>query len=61
VKKLPIETQNIGRRKLKMPNNSIDLAELKIPSSSNRLQIDRWRIFKWNSGNVFEVKIIDYY
>ena len=75
VKKLPIEIQNIGRRKLRMLNNSVDLADLKIPPS-NRLEKlsgkikefysirinDQWRIiFKWNSGNAFEVEIIDYH
>ena len=75
VKKLPNEIQNIGRRKLRMLNNSINLADLRIPPS-NRLEKlsgnfkdfysirinDQWRIvFKWNSGNAFEVKIIDYH
>ena len=58
-----------------MINNSVDLADLRIPSS-NRLEKlsgklkdfysirinDQWRIvFKWNSGNAFEVEIIDYH
>ena len=75
VKKLPIEIQNIGRRKLRMLNNSVDLADLRIPPS-NRLEKlsgklkgfysirinDQWRIiFTWNSGNAFEVEIIDYH
>ena len=75
VKKLPMEIQNIGRRKLRMLNNSVDLTDLKIPPS-NRLEKlagklkefysirinDQWRIiFKWNSGNAFEVEIIDYH
>jgi proteic killer suppression protein len=75
VKKLPVEIQNIGRRKLRMINNSIDLSDLRIPPS-NRLEKlagklkefysirinDQWRIiFKWNSGNAFEVEIIDYH
>jgi proteic killer suppression protein len=75
VKKLPNEIQNIGRRKLRMLNNSVDLADLKIPPS-NRLEKlsgnlkdfysirinDQWRIvFKWSSGNAFEVEIIDYH
>lgn len=75
VKKLPNEIQNIGRRKLRMLNNSIDLADLRIPPS-NRLEKlsgnlkdfysirinDQWRIiFKWNSGNAFEVEITDYH
>ena len=75
VKKLPLEIQNIGRRKLRMLNNSINLADLRIPPS-NRLEKlsgklkdfysirinDQWRIiFKWNSGNAFDVEIIDYH
>lgn len=75
VKKLPMEIQNIGRRKLRMLNNSFGLSDLRIPPS-NRLEKlagklkefysirinDQWRIiFKWNSGNAFEVEIIDYH
>lgn len=75
VKKLPIEIQNIGRRKLRMLNNSVDLVDLRVPPS-NRLEKlsgqlkefysirinDQWRIiFKWNSGSAFEVEIIDYH
>lgn len=75
VKTLPLEIQNIGRRKLRMLNNSIDLADLRIPPS-NRLEKlggklkefysirinDQWRIiFKWKAGNSLEVKIIDYH
>ena len=75
VKKLPGEIQNIGRRKLRMLNNSVNLADLRIPPS-NRLEKlsgklkdfysirinDQWRIvFLWNAGNALEVKIIDYH
>jgi len=75
VKKLPNEIQNIGRRKLRMLNNSIDLSDLRIPPS-NRLEKlsgkmkefysirinDQWRIiFKWNGGNASFVEIIDYH
>jgi len=73
VEKLPIEIQNVGRRKLRMINNSVDIGDLRIPPA-NRLEKlagqlknyysirinDQWRIiFKWNSGNAFEVEIID--
>lgn len=75
VKKLPIEIQNIGRRKLRMINNSLDIGDLRIlPANTvekltGRLKNfysirinDQWRIiFKWNSGNAFEVEIIDYH
>jgi proteic killer suppression protein len=75
VKKLPIEVQNIGRRKLRMINNSVDFRDLSIPPA-NRLEKlsgklkeyysirinNQWRIiFKWNNGNALEVKIIDYH
>ena len=75
VKKIPNEIQEIGRRKLRMLNNSVNLIDLKIPSS-NRLEKlagkikefysirinDQWRIiFKWKSGNASDVEIIDYH
>lgn len=73
-KKKSPEIQQIGRRKLRMLNNSVDLIDLRIPPS-NRLEKlagklkefysirinDQWRIiFKWKSGNAFEAEIIDY-
>lgn len=75
VSKLPQEIQAIGRRKLRMLNNSQNLADLRIPPS-NRLEKlsgnlkefysirinDQWRIiFKWFDGNASEVTIIDYH
>ena len=72
---MPIEIQKLGRRKLRMLNNSIDIADLQIPPS-NRLEKltgklsglysirinKQWRvIFQWNNGNAFEVEIIDYH
>ncbi len=75
INKLPNEIQEISRRKLRMLNNSQNIADLRIPPS-NRLEKlsaklkdfysirinDQWRIiFKWNSGNAFEVKITDYH
>jgi proteic killer suppression protein len=75
IKRLPNEIQEIGRRKLRMLNNSQNLTDLQIPPS-NRLEKlkgnlkdfysirinDQWRIvFKWNAGNASEVEIIDYH
>lgn len=75
VKKPSIEIQEIGRRKLRMLHNSIDINDLKIPPS-NRLEKlkgnlkdfysirinNQWRIiFKWENNNAFEVEIIDYH
>ena len=37
VKKLPIEVQKIGRRKLRMINNSVNIADLRIPPA-NKLE-----------------------
>ena len=73
--KLPLEVQKIGRRKLRMLNNSYDINDLRIPPA-NRLEKlsgnlaefysirinDKWRIiFKWSQGHAFEVQIIDYH
>ncbi len=75
VSKLPNEVQEIGRRKLRMLNNSQNMNDLKIPPS-NRLEKlsgnlrdfysirinDQWRIiFKWQNGNATEVSIVDYH
>jgi proteic killer suppression protein len=75
VKVLPGEIQEIGRRKLRMLNNSQNMGDLMVPPS-NRLEKlsgalknfysirinDQWRIvFKWDNGNAFEVEILDYH
>jgi toxin HigB-1 len=75
VKKLPIEIQAAGRRKLRMLNNSQNIADLMIPPSNKLEKLkgslkdfysirinNQWRvIFKWNNGKAFEVEIIDYH
>ena len=75
VKKLPNEVQQIGRRKLRMLNNSQNIMDLTIPPSNKLEKLkgslkdfysirinDQWRIiFKWNAGNASEVEIIDYH
>ena len=73
--KLPLEVQKVGRRKLRMLNNSLDINDLRIPPS-NRLEKltgnfsgfysirinHQWRlIFKWLEGHSFDVQIIDYH
>ncbi len=73
IKKIPIEIQQTGRRKLRMLNNSQNIADLMIPPS-NRLEKlsgklndcysirinDQWRIiFKWENNHSYEVEIID--
>jgi len=75
VKKMPLDIQNVGRRKLRMLNNSQDLSDLRIPPS-NRLEKltgklkdfysirinKQWRvIFKWSRGNASNVEIVDYH
>lgn len=75
VKKMPLEIQNIGRRKLRMLNNSQTINDLRIPPS-NRIEKlsgnldgfysirinDQWRIiFRWSEGQSEQVKIIDYH
>lgn len=75
VAKLPMEIQTIGRRKLRMLNNSLNIADLRIPPS-NRLEKlsgnlkdfysirinDQWRIiFQWSNGQASEVEIVDYH
>ena len=75
VKKPSVEIQEIGRRKLRMLHNSIDINDLKIPPS-NRLEKLKGNlkdfysirinnqcriIFKWENNNAFEVEILDYH
>jgi proteic killer suppression protein len=75
VKKIPNEIQEIGRRKLRMLNNSQNLVDLQIPPSNKLEKLkgnlkefysirvnDQWRlIFKWHNGNASSVEIIDYH
>ena len=75
VSKLPNQIQEIGRRKLRMLNNSYSLNDLMIPLS-NRLEKlsgnlkeyysirinDQWRIiFKWKNNQASDVTIVDYH
>jgi proteic killer suppression protein len=74
-KRIPLEIQQIARRKLRMLNNSQNITDLKVPPS-NRLEKlsgklkdfhsirinDQWRIiFKWENNHASEVEIIDYH
>lgn len=73
VNKLPLEVQKIGRRKLRMLNNSQDIRDLRVPPA-NRLEKlvgklkdfysirinDQWRIiFRWSEGQASAVEIVD--
>lgn len=75
VKEFPNEIQQVGRRKLRMLNNSQSLNDLRVPPSNKLEKLsgklkefysirinDQWRIiFRWNNGNAYEVEIIDYH
>lgn len=75
VRKWPLEIQTIGRRKLRMLNNSQNIADLRIPPSNRLKKLSgnmkdyysfrinkQWRIvFMWNNGNANEVEIKDYH
>ena len=75
IKNIPIEIQQIGRRKLRMLGNSQNIQDLLIPPS-NRLEKlsgkakdfysirinNQWRIvFKWINNHAHEVEIVDYH
>ncbi|GGP21393.1 type II toxin-antitoxin system RelE/ParE family toxin [Silvimonas iriomotensis] len=75
VRKLPLEIQNVARRKLRMINAALTLDDLRIPPA-NRLEPlqgkrsgqysirinNQWRIcFQWDNGNAFDVGIVDYH
>lgn len=75
VRGLSFEIQEIGRRKLRMLNNSQSISDLLIPPSNKLEKLkgnfkafysirinDQWRIiFKWSNGNAEQVEIIDYH
>lgn len=75
IKNMPLEIQQVGRRKLRMLNNSQNMNDLRVPPS-NRLEKlggnlkdfysirinDQWRIiFQWKDGQSEQVKIVDYH
>ena len=73
--RIPPEVQKVGRRKLRMLNNSIDLNDLRIPPSNRleklsgnlkgfysiRINDQWWIVFNWQAGHAFEVEIVDYH
>jgi len=75
IKRIPLEIQQIGRRKLRMLNNSQNTKDLSIPPSNKLEKLsgklkgfhsirvnDQWRIiFKWENNHASEVEIIDYH
>jgi toxin HigB-1 len=72
---LPIEIQQIARRKLRMINNAENINDLKIPPANRLKKLkgqlsnfysirinDQWRIiFTWESSSVEKVEITDYH
>ena len=74
-KKLPIEIQDIARRKLRMLNSAQDVSDLRIPPSNKLEKLkgnlqefysirinNKWRIiFKWIGNDAYEVEIVDYH
>jgi proteic killer suppression protein len=75
IKRIPLEIQQIGRRKLRMLNNSQNSMDLSIPPSNKLEKLsgklkefysirinDQWRIiFKWKNSHASEVEIMDYH
>ena len=75
LKKPSREIQELGRRKLRMLNNSQDVSDLRIPPSNKLEKLsgklkeyysirinNQWRIiFIWENGHAKEVEIIDYH
>jgi proteic killer suppression protein len=74
-RRLPGEIQQVALRKLRMLNNAVTLADLRIPPG-NRLEKlkgdragqysirinDQWRIcFQWRDGNAYGVEIVEYH
>ena len=74
-RKLPLNIQQVARRKLRMVNNAADIGDLRIPPA-NRLEKMKgklrgrysirinvqWRlVFKWRNENAYEVQIVDYH
>ena len=74
-RKLPIQIQQIARRKLRMLNNAQTINDLRIPPA-NRIEKfkgdlkgmhsirinEKWRIiFRWQASNAYDVQIVDYH
>ncbi len=74
-RRLPQNIQQTARRKLRILNAATEIRDLRVPPG-NRLEAllgnlrgffsirinNQWRIiFKWDSGDCFEVEIVDYH
>jgi len=74
-RKLPVDIQNIARRKLEILNAADSLQDLRSPPSNHleKLKGERkeqhsiringqWRIcFRWSGNDAFEVEVVDYH
>lgn len=72
---LPIEIQQVARRKLRMINNADNINDLRIPPANHLKKLkgelsgfysirinDQWRIiFNWQKNNAENVQISDYH
>ena len=75
VKNMSLDLQNVGRRKLRILNNSQTITDLRIPPSDRLEKLNgnlvgfcsirinnQWRIiFQWIEGQSEQVKIVDYH
>ncbi len=74
-RRLPQDIQSVARRKLRMLNNAVNLADLRVPPA-NRLEVlrkdragqhsirvnDQWRVcFLWEGGDAHDVEVTDYH
>ena len=74
-RKLPVNIQNVVRRKLRVINNAQNINDLRIPPANHLEKLSgnlegfysirintQWRIiFEWENDNAFEVQIVDYH
>jgi toxin HigB-1 len=73
VKNMPVEIQQMGRRKLRVLNNSQNLSDLRTPPSNRLEKLQgsdfycirinvQWRIaFQWIDNNAHAVEIMEYH
>lgn len=75
VKKMPMEVQQIGRRKMRMLHNAQNMMDLRIPPSNHLEKLSgnmsdfysirinkQWRIvFRWQHRHATDVQIVDYH
>lgn len=74
-KKLPSDIQRIALRKLRMLNNAVNMADLRVPPANHLEKLsgdradqysirinDQWRIcFEWRNNLAYNVVITDYH